>query len=119
MNIYPAVYQWFITTTQEGGISAILYVLKKHEDLIGPVVATIQSFSKGNLPNLLREIIRPLYPSPREYISVINNFTHVLAENETGREELLDSGLIDYWLEHNISQADNDGKNSPEERTTS
>lgn len=119
MNIYPAVYQWFITTTQEGGISAILYVLKKHEDLINPVVFTMVAFAKGNLPNILKEIIRPLYPSPREYISMINNFTHVLAEEPHSRQELLDAGLIDYWLEHNISQADNDAKNSPEERTTS
>jgi len=118
-SIFPAVYQWFITTTQEGGISAILYVLKKHEDLIKQVVSTLVAFSKGNLPNILKEIIRPLYPSPREYISVINNFVHVLAEEEVTRDELLDSGLIDFWLETNIKQADMEAKNSPEERTTS
>lgn len=119
LSIFPAVYQWFITTTQEGGISAILYVLKKHEDLIKPVVATLVAYSKGNLPNILKEIIRPLYPSPREYVSIINNFTHVLAEDPKSREELLDSGLIDYYLENNTKQAENDSKTSPEERTTS
>jgi len=118
-SIYPAVYQWFITTTQDGGISAILYVLKKHEDLIKQVVSVLVSFSRGNLPNILKEIIRPLYPSPREYVSIINNFTHVLSENEETKRELLDSGLIDYWLETNLRAADNDGKNSAEERTTS
>jgi hypothetical protein len=119
MSIFPAVYQWFITTTQEGGISALLYILKKHEDLIKPVVFTLVTFSKGNLPNILKEVIKPLYPSPREYIAIINDFTHVLAENEKTREELLDSGLIDFWLEENIAQADNEAKASPEERTTS
>ena len=136
MSIYPAVYQWFITTTQEGGISAILYVLKKHEDLIKSVVSTLVSFSKGNLPSILKEIIRPLYPSPREYVSIINDFTHVLAESKETKRELLDSGLIDYWLEVNIRSANLDGnvdpqdegykggrsgynKVSPEEQTTS
>jgi len=119
MNIYSAVYQWFITTTQEGGISAILYILKKHEDLIKNVVSTLVAFSKGNLPNILKETIRPLYPSPREYISIINDFVHVLVDDPVSKEELLDAGLIDYWLETNIKISDSDGKNSPEERTTS
>jgi hypothetical protein len=134
LSIYEAVYQWFITTTQEGGISAILYVLKKHEDLIKEVVATMVSFSRENLPNILKEIIRPLYPSPREYVSIINDFAHVLAEEPTTRRELLESGLIDYWLEVNIRAANLDGnveddgykssgsaqsKVSPEEQTTS
>ena len=102
MSIYPAVYQWFITTTQEGGISAILYVLKKHEDVIKSVVSTLLSSSKENLPSILKEITRPLYPSPREYVSIINNFTHALSENKETKRELLDSGLIDYWLKVNI-----------------
>ena len=118
MSIYPAVYQWFITTTQEGGISALLYILKKHAELIDPVVFTMVSFAKGNLSNILKEVIKPLYPSPREFISIINSFTHVLADNPTTREEMIDSGLIDYWLDTNIEQADNDAKASPEERTT-
>ena len=109
MPIFPAIYQWFITT-QEGGISAILYVLKKFEDLIKNVVTTLVAFSKGNLPSILKETIRSLYPSPREYISAVNNFIHVLAEDEKSRSELLDSGLVDYYLETNISSSDNDGK---------
>ena len=109
MSIFPAIYQWFITT-QEGGISAILYVLKKFEDLIKNVVTTLVAFSKRNLLSILKETIRSLYPSPREYISAVNNFIHVLAEDEKSRSELLDSGLVDYYLETNISSSDNDGK---------
>lgn len=119
MAIFPAVYQWFITTTQEGGVSALLYILKKHEDLIGPVVFTLVSFAKGNLPNILKEVIKPLYPSPREYIAIINDFTHVLAEEEKTKDELLGSGLVDYWLEENTNKADNESITSSEERTTS
>lgn len=119
LSIFPAVYQWFITTTQEGGISALLYILKKHEDLIKPVVFTLVSFSKGNLPNILKEVIKPLYPSPRDYMAIINDFVHVLAEEQKTKEELLEAGLIDFWLEENLAQADNEAKASPEERTTS
>jgi len=109
MPIYPAVYQWFITS-QEGGISAVLYVLKKFEDMTKDVVNTIVAFAKGNLPSILKETIKSLYPSPREYTAAINNFIHVLAEDDKTKNELLDTGLIDYYLETNISLADNDGK---------
>ena len=52
------------------------------------------------------------------HTGVFNDFTHVLAEKEETKNDLLDSGLIDYWLETNLRSADNDGKNSAEERTT-
>lgn len=134
LNLNSGVYQWFITTTQEGGISAILYALKKHWDLVRGVVATIVSFSRGNMPSILREIIRPLYPASKDYVSILNDFVHIMHEKEDTRKELVDSGLIDYWLEVNIRSASLDGnidsgndgsksvkskKISPEEQITS
>lgn len=63
--------------------------------------------------------MRSLYPSPLEYVAIVNDFTNVLAENKEYREEMLSSGLIDFWLEMNVRQADNDGNHSSEERTAS
>ena len=61
--------------------------------------------------------MRSLYPSSLEYVAIVNDFTHVLAENKEYREEMLSSGLIDFWLEMNVRQAENDGNHSAEERT--
>jgi len=61
--------------------------------------------------------MRTLYPSPVEYTTIINDFSHVLVENKEYKEELLTSGLIDFWIETHLRQADNDGNHSPEERT--
>lgn len=61
--------------------------------------------------------MRSLYPSPLEYTAIVNDFAHVLADNKEYRDELLSSGLVDFWLETNVRQADNDGNHSPEERT--
>lgn len=63
--------------------------------------------------------MRSLYPSPLEYVAIVNDFTHVLADNKEYRDEMLSSGLIDFWLEMNVRQADNDGNHSSEERTAS
>jgi hypothetical protein len=112
-----ALYEWFINTTQEGGIKAILYTLKRHSDLIENVVNCFIQFAKGSLIDILKELMRSLYPSPLEYIAIVNDFTHVLSENKEYREEMLSSGLIDFWLEFCVRQADNDGTHSSEERT--
>lgn len=74
-------------------------------------------FAKGSLIDILKELMRSLYPSPLEYVAIVNDFTHVLVENKEYRDEMLASGLIDYWLEMSVRQADNDGTHSPEERT--
>ena len=112
-----ALYEWFINSTQEGGIRAILYILKRHSDLIENVVNTFIQFAKGSLVDILKELLRSLYPSPVEYVAIVNDFTHVLAENKDYKDELLTSGLIDFWLEMSVRQADNDGNYTPEERT--
>lgn len=76
-------------------------------------------FAKGSLLDILKDLFRNIYPSPLEYVAIVNDFVHVLAENKEYREEMLSTGLIDYWLESNVRQADNDGNHSPEERTAS
>lgn len=85
--------------------------------MVEPVVNSMIQFAKGSLIDILKDLMRSLYPSPLEYVSIVNEFTHVLAENKEYRDEMLTSGLIDYWLEMNVRQADNDGSHSPEERT--
>lgn len=92
-------------------------MLKRHADLVEPVVNSLIQFAKGSLIDILKDLMMSLYPSPLEYVAIVNDFTHVLAENKEYRDELLSAGLIDFWLEMNVRQADNDGSHSPEERT--
>lgn len=106
-----------MNTTQEGGVKAVLYILKRHSDLIESVVNCFIQIAKGSLIDILKELLRTLYPAPLEYVAIANDFTHVLAENKEHREEMLSSGLIDYWLELALRQADGDGTHSQEERT--
>jgi len=114
-----ALYEWVLNTTQDGGIRAILYVLKRHSELVENVVNCMIQFVKGSLIDVLKDLMINLYQSPLEYVTIVNEFTHVLADKKEYREEMLHSGLIDYWLETNIRQADNNGSHSPEVRTAS
>lgn len=106
-----------INSTPEGGIKAILYTLKRHSDLIEPVVNCLLQFTKDSLFDIMKDLFKSLYPSGQEYISVISDFTHVLADTKEYRDDMLNTGMIDYWLEVHVRQADFDGSDSPEERT--
>ena len=106
-----------VNTTQDGGVRALLYTLKRHSDLIEGVVNWVIRYSKGNMIEILKDLMRNIYPSPVEYTTIVNDFTHVLVDNKEHKEELLSSGLIDFWIETHLRQADNDGNHSPEERT--
>lgn len=95
----------------------MLYVLKKHSSQLENVVLGICAFSKGRISHVLNNLIKNLFPSPLEYIVMINDFLHVIIKNEDDKKEILDHGVVDFWLELGNKQADNDNKHSPEERT--
>jgi len=116
-NLAKPTYDWFSNLQQDGGITAALYVLKKHPNLIEFVVNTICSFGKGRLTYVLRDLMKALYPSPLEYASIINDFIYIVNLNDAAKNEILEHGLIDQWLELGVRYCDNDGKHSPEERT--
>lgn len=115
-NIAKGTQDWFTNLQQDGGITAVLYVLKRHPQLIEMVVQVILTFSKGKLTYVLRDLLKNLYPSPLEYATMVNDFVFIIDRHEEAKNELLEHGLIDQWLELCVRQADNDGKHSPEER---
>ena len=95
----------------------MLYVLKRHNELIDHVVDTMVIFAKEKMVYIFRDLIKSLYPSPLEYATIVNDFIHILYKNWEANKELLEYGLLDQWIELAIWQSDNDGKHSPEERT--
>lgn len=59
----------------------MLYVLKRHNDLIEFVVNTMVVFSKGKMTYVFWDILKSLYPSPLEYATIVNDFIHILHKN--------------------------------------
>jgi hypothetical protein len=65
----------------------------------------------------MKDLFKSIYTSPQEYISVVSDFTHVLSETKEYKNDMLNTGLIDYWLEAHIRQADYDSNNTSQGRT--
>ncbi len=116
-NLIKQAYDWFGNVQQDGGITSILYVLKKHDTLLQYVVNTMAVYAKGRMSYVFRDLLKSLYTSQLEYATVINDFVQVLVKNEEAITEVQEQGLIDQWLELCVKQSDNDGKHTPEERT--
>ncbi len=62
----------------------MLYVLKRHSELIEYVVNTMVTFSKGKMTYIFRDLIKSLYPSPLEYATIVNDFIHILCKHKEG-----------------------------------
>ena len=78
-------YEWFVNIQTDGGITSMLYVLKKNPELLSYVVSMICTFAKGRLTLVLRGVLKGLYPSPLEYVTIINDFLHVLYRLEEAK----------------------------------
>lgn len=76
-------------------------------------------FSKDNLVSVLQHTMRKVLPSPLEYMVAMNDFLQPLSESKQARDEIISGGLVEYWVELCIRQAENDGKHSPDERIAS
>ena len=109
-NMAKTTYDWFVSA--DGGITAMLYVLKRHTDLMKFVVNTMVVFGKGKLTYVFRDVLRQLYPTPLEYSTIINDFVGIIATNEEAKTEISEHGLIDQWIEIAVRQADSDGKHT-------
>jgi hypothetical protein len=59
----------------------MLYVLKRHNELIDFVVNTMTTFSKGKMTYVFRDLLKSLYPSPLEYTAIVNDFIHIINKN--------------------------------------
>jgi len=63
------------------------------------VVNTISAFGKTRLTYVFRDLLKALYPSPLEYASIVNDFVYIIDQNDEAKNEILEHGLIDQWLE--------------------
>lgn len=73
----------------------MLYVLKRHTELIEFVVNTMVVYSKGRMTYVFRDLLKSLYPSPLEYTTLVNDFIHIIKKNTEADKELLEHGLLD------------------------
>lgn len=109
-------YEWFID--QDGGLSAIIYATTKHCDIIENVVSVMTQFGKYNMLELFNLHLKNLTPDQAQYMDFITDIYSTVADTFIAKEALVSSGVLDFWIDTAIRQADSDNQGTVSEKTS-
>lgn len=93
-----------------------LYSFKKHPELAEDFVIFLTQYSyfSDRIRQIYKTEFKKHFSSPLDYVNAINDiFPFLIVHSYDLTKEC---GILDYWLEQCIRQADNDGKHSYDER---
>ena len=110
-------YEWFIER-EEGGLEACIYAKRKQGDIAEILVPVITQFGKHNLMELFTMHMRNFLADKAFYFDFVQDMFYSIVDTSISRESFVNSGLLDYWIELALRQADFDGRNSTAERVS-
>lgn len=115
-KLLNSAYDWFIE--QDGGLSAIVYAINKHSDIIENVVSVMTQFGKYNMLELFNLHLKNMTPDQAQYMDLVTDIYSTVADTFIAKEALVSSGVLDMWIDTAIQQADGDNQSSVAEKTS-
>jgi hypothetical protein len=115
-KLLGSAYEWFID--QDGGLSAIIYATTKHSDIIENVVSVMTQFGKYNMLELFNLHLKNLTPDQSQYMDLVTDIYSTVADTFIAKEALVSSGVLDFWIDTAIQQADGDNQSTVPEKTS-
>lgn len=110
-----AAWDWFVS--DGGGIEYCLMACRKYgPDIKSQVASVIVQFSKAHFLELFSIHLRNLLPESIHYLTTMNELLPSLCAIRAAKQELLAAGIVDFWTEFGLREAESDGKNSPDVR---
>lgn len=107
-------YEWFID--QDGGLSAVIYAINRHHDIIENVVSVMTQFGKYNMLELFNLHLRNLMSDQAQYMDIVTDIYSTVADTFIAKEALISSGVLDFWIDTALLQADTDNQTSVPEK---
>ena len=103
-------WDWFIDENSPGGsggpIETCLQAVKKNQYLMENLVPVLVNFSRYNFAELFTHHIRKYLTIPADYLNFMHELIEPLKEGKFSREELLNTGVVDFLIEHCILKGD-------------
>jgi hypothetical protein len=91
-------WEWFVK--KNGGIEACIAALQRFgSDLRGLLINVMIQFARNNFLELFTLHFRNAFNEPSEYLTSMHSVLPSLAEIRMARSELMESDVIDYWLD--------------------
>ena len=98
-------------------MQACVYALKRHGlDFIEHIVPIFIQFGRNNYLELFNHHLKGYYQDKAQYISLAHDILSLVVNTSLGKVALVNSNVLDAWIDTAIRQADYDGMNSPDER---
>jgi len=107
---------WFLE--KDGGLELALIGFKRHPEIAEEFIVYMSQFSTSDekVQQIYKVSLKKFFNSPLEYLTAINDLLPFLLAHQS--EEILSAGIVEFWMQTCLKQADNDGKHSADERIT-
>jgi hypothetical protein len=107
-------WEWFVSNN--GGLEGVLYCANKYSDVNENVVAVLHQFGRFNFIELFSHYMKIFISDPVQYMRSVQGFIRPLSEYKLAKEEIINSGVMEYWIDMACKNADADGRHDPLER---
>lgn len=101
--------QWF--ASEGGGIDACITTCKRFgPDIKASAVSVLVQFGQNTFLELFTIQLRNLLFESINYLTTINEFLPNLCEIRASKQELIAAGIVDFWIEFALKEADADSR---------
>ena len=103
-NLHIHCWDWFVG--EHKGFLSFLWCLKRHPDLKAEILAILLQIGRFNFLEMLTSLLKKFQPNPKDFFYTITQLMKPMSESKLLREDLINSGVLEYWLEfaENITQ---------------
>lgn len=97
-------YEWFVEP--DGGLESTLFCFEKNSDTISSIVTLMTTYGRYNLMELFTLHLSNFYPEKPKYLDFVIEFYGSACESVVVKESLIESGVLESWIEQSLSIAD-------------
>ena len=105
----PPAWDWFVS--EAGGLENCFLALKKFEyNVKAQIVSVLFQFGRNNIFELFSIQLRNYIPDSINYFTTMNQLLPSFCEIRSFKLELINGGVLDFWLEFGLRESDFDNK---------
>ena len=105
LDLASKAWDWFVDEAN-GGLKVALESVEKHQDLLESITPIFIQFSRYNFTELFTHYLKRAIQTDKDYMNTMNEFLNPLSQSKQSREELLKSGVLDFWISFTVKFVD-------------
>ncbi len=119
LGLEKQAWEWFVSV--DGGLDGTVHFLQRHSGMETIALELFENIGKGHLNELFTHYHKNAVKDNLQYwrmvLSFIAPLAALLSKQDTEDKQALES-VVQFWLDCSCREADNDGRHTPDERTT-